>query len=115
MDASDDVNPHHERTRPSTPGSTGPQGASGGMGISSERTGPDAPDDGRDRPSSDVEGTGTVGSARDHTDGTTSHSAAEIAEVKTDAPEESAGGEELNPDPVASHPLGNKNPGHQRS
>ncbi|MDP3967976.1 MAG: hypothetical protein Q8Q02_06815 [Nocardioides sp.] len=111
----DDVNPHHKRARPSTPGSTGPQGAAGDMGISSERRGPDAPDDGRKRPSSDVEGTGTVGSARDHTDGTTSRSAAETAEHATDAPEERAGQAEANPDPVAPHPLGNKNPGHQRS
>lgn len=115
MAASDDVNPHHERARPSTPGSTGPQGAAGGMGISSERRGPDAPDDDRAGPRSDVEGTGTVGSAREHTDGTTSLSAAETAEQTTDAPQERTGGPEVNPDPVPSHPLGNKNPGHQRS
>ncbi|MDP9822710.1 hypothetical protein [Nocardioides massiliensis] len=111
----DDANPHHEAARSSTPGSTGPQGAAGGMGISSERQGPDVPDDGRERPRSDIEGTGTVGSARDHTDGTTTLSAAETAAVSTDLPEESAGGVEPHPDPVPSHELGNKNPGHQRS
>jgi len=110
---------HHDRIRASTPGSTGPQGAAGGMGVSSERLGPDAVDSegaGPDRPGphGPDEGTGTVGTARTGTDGTTTLSAAETAEVSTDRPEESAGGEEIHPDEVPGHPLGNKNPGHHR-
>ena len=109
------MNQHHEAARPSTPGSSGPQGAAGDLGISSERRGPDAPDDGRDRPRSDIEGTGTVGSARAHTDGTTTLSAAETAATSTDLPEETTGLDEPHPDPVPGHELGNRNPGHQRS
>jgi hypothetical protein len=51
--------------RESTPNSSGPQGASGGMGVSSERTGPDAPGE----PGHGITGTGTTGDARTRTDG----------------------------------------------
>ncbi len=50
----------------STPNSSGPQGASGDMGVSSERTGPDSdPEAGHG-----ITGTGTTGDARTRTDGT---------------------------------------------
>ena len=52
--------------RGSTPNSSGPQGAAGDMGVSSERTGPDAPD----APGHGITGTGTTGDARTRTDGT---------------------------------------------
>lgn len=53
----------------STPNSTGPQGAGGGMGVSSERTGPEGDDPrGMGDPGS-VEGMGTVGTSRTRTDG----------------------------------------------
>jgi hypothetical protein len=52
--------------RESTPNSSGPQGASGGMGVSSERTGPD----GEDERGHGITGTGSTGDARSRTDGT---------------------------------------------
>ena len=51
--------------RESTPNSSGPQGASGDMGVSSERTGPDAPG----APGHGITGTGTTGDARTRSDG----------------------------------------------
>ena len=51
--------------RESTPNSSGPQGASGDMGVSSERTGPDAPSE----PGHGITGTGTTGDARTRSDG----------------------------------------------
>lgn len=51
--------------RESTPNSSGPQGAAGGMGVSSEREGPDAPAS----PGHGITGTGTTGDARTRTDG----------------------------------------------
>ncbi len=51
--------------RESTPNSSGPQGAAGGMGVSSERTGPD----GGDEPGHGITGTGSTGDARTRTDG----------------------------------------------
>ena len=53
--------------RDSTPNSSGPQGAAGGMGVSSERTGPDAASEGE--PGHGITGTGTTGDARTRTDG----------------------------------------------
>ncbi len=53
--------------RGSTPNSSGSQGASGDMGVSSERTGPDAPGG---EPGHGITGTGTTGDARTRTDGT---------------------------------------------
>jgi len=50
----------------STPNSSGPQGAAGGMGVSSERTGPDAGGE----PGHGITGTGSTGDARTRTDGT---------------------------------------------
>jgi hypothetical protein len=53
----------------SNPNSTGPAGAGGQMGVSSERTGPEGDDPrGLGAPGS-VQGMGTVGSARTRTDG----------------------------------------------
>lgn len=54
-----------EEVRASNPNSAGPQGLSGGMGVSSERTGPA----GRDHRGSDISGTGSVGGAVTGTDG----------------------------------------------
>ena len=51
--------------RESTPNSSGPQGASGDMGVSSERSGPDAPG----APGHGITGTGTPGDARTRSDG----------------------------------------------
>ena len=64
--------------RGSTPNSSGPQGAAGDMGVSSERSGPDAgPDagfdsgpDGTGEVGYGITGTGTTGDARTRTDGT---------------------------------------------
>lgn len=52
----------------SNPGSGGPEGLAGDLGISSERAGADLPED-------TVAGTGSVGSATTRTDGTTEYSA----------------------------------------
>jgi hypothetical protein len=53
----------------STPNSTGPSGAGGQMGVSSERTGPDGDDPrGMGEPGT-VQGTGTTGTSRTRTDG----------------------------------------------
>jgi hypothetical protein len=51
--------------RESTPNSSGPQGAAGGMGVSSEREGPDA----ASAAGHGITGTGTTGDARTRTDG----------------------------------------------
>ena len=56
--------------RESTPNSSGPQGAAGGMGVSSEREGPDATDAaGNASAGHGITGTGTTGDARTRTDG----------------------------------------------
>ena len=69
--------------RESTPNASGPQGAAGGMGSSSEWVGPTGP--------------GQVGA-----DGMRDTS---VLETPADAPpEQSAGGEEPNPDEVAPRP-----------
>lgn len=52
--------------RDSNPNSSGPEGLEGGMGVSSERTGPKGDDP---RISNPIEGTGTKGSAVRSTDG----------------------------------------------
>ena len=66
--------------RDSTPGSTGPARAAGGMGVSSERVGPTGP-------------------GQEATDGVKDTSAVPVDE---DAPpEQSAGGEEVQPEGVA--------------
>ena len=60
----------HFDVRESTPNSSGPQGAAGGMGVSSEREGPDAPEASGHGPAGHgITGTGTVGDARTRTDG----------------------------------------------
>ena len=66
--------------RDSTPGSTGPERAAGGMGVSSERVGPTGP-------------------GQEATDGIKDTSAAPVDE---DAPpEQSAGAEEVQPEGIA--------------
>lgn len=75
---SDPHEPEHE-VQESTPNANGPDGAAGGMGVSSERVGPTGP--------------GQIGTdgVRDVTPG----------EARVDAPsEQSSGGEETNPDPA---------------
>ena len=61
----------HTDPRDSNPNAAGPQGLRGGMGVSSERTGPFG---GSEEESADeaVEGTGTTGSATENTEGTMS-------------------------------------------
>ncbi|MBC9734402.1 hypothetical protein [Nocardioides marmotae] len=77
-----------EPLRASNPNATGPQGAAGGMGVSSERV-------------------GHAGPGQTSTDGVRDNSVAEPGdETGTEAdaddvpPEQSAGGPEANPDPV---------------
>jgi hypothetical protein len=79
---------HEQETdiRDSTPGSTGPERAAGGMGVSSERVGPTGP-------------------GQEATDGVKDTSAAPVD--KDAPPEQSAGSEEVQPDgvaPVAGYP-----------
>jgi hypothetical protein len=69
--------------RESTPNSSGPQGAAGDMGVSSEREGPEA----AGSPGHSITGTGTTGDARTRTDGAADSSAREW-----DAPDVSRGG-----------------------
>lgn len=66
-----DVHPEHGAeqvfdNRDSNPNSSGPHGLEGGMGVSSERTGPEGNDP---RLSNPIEGTGTKGTAVHSTDG----------------------------------------------
>lgn len=71
-----------EPLRASNPGSTGPQGLAGGMGVSSERV-------------------GHAGPGQTSTDGMRDNSVVPDAEVGADAPpEQSTGGVEENPDTV---------------
>jgi hypothetical protein len=84
---------HEQETdiRDSTPGSTGPDRAAGGMGVSSERVGPTGPGQHATDGIREVDPSGEFGS-----DG-------------EDLPEQSAGGEEENPavgEPVAGYPSG---------
>ena len=58
----------------SNPNAAGPQGLSGGMGISSERTGPL----GDDPTVAGVQGTGSHGTAAEGTDGVSATSRAEV-------------------------------------
>lgn len=89
-----------EAAETANPNSASSAGLEGGMGISSERTGP-ADETGTDG----IEGTGTVGSARTSTHG---------SEPTTGGPDLPGSDESENPAEVPSHPLGNKNPGHAR-
>jgi hypothetical protein len=66
-----DVQPEHGAdqvfdNRDSNPNASGPEGLEGGMGVSSERTGPEGDDP---RTANPVENTGTKGSAVGSTDG----------------------------------------------
>jgi hypothetical protein len=67
----------------SNPNASGPHGLEGDLGISSERTGPDRP--GNDR--NTIQGTGTVGTATDRTEG--------IMETERRHPEMPAEGPEM--------------------
>ena len=82
--------PDEADNRASNPNSGAPEGLSGDMGISSERTGPAEADGGLG-----IEGTGTKGSALDRTDGQTDTSpgqwdATDVSqpEVHSDRPDE---------------------------
>jgi hypothetical protein len=78
--------PAHETVnRESHPNAGGPEGLEGGMGVSSERTGP----------FEGIEGTGTVGSARGRTDG----------EVPTSRATESLDDQEVPDKPDATSPV----------
>jgi hypothetical protein len=72
----------------SNPNASGPKHLAGGMGISSERTGPE----GSDPADTGVQGTGTHGSAAGSTDGTSSTSRAEVPDVPRVHSEEPAEG-----------------------
>jgi hypothetical protein len=86
------------------PNAASSSGLAGDMGISSERTGPaDETGTGGLGELDDLEGTGTVGSARGRTHGSA---------PTTGGPELPKSDESENPAEVPSHPLGNKNPGH---
>lgn len=67
-----------EEIQSSTPGSSGPQRASGGMGVSSERT-------------------GHTGPGQEATDGLRDSSRLHRSPEEETAPEQSTGGEETNP------------------
>ncbi len=87
--------------RDSNPNAAGAQGLEGGMGVSSERTGPSDVSDPTDE---GVEGTGTRGTAAGHTEGTTS-----TERKQAGGPAES----EDNTAEVPGHELdATKNPGH---
>lgn len=81
------------------PNAASSAGLEGHLGLSSERTGPADETGGM----TGVEGTGTVGSARASTHGTT---------PTTGGPDLPESDERENPAEVPSHPLGHKNPGH---
>lgn len=81
------------------PSSASFAGLDGDLGLSSERTGP-ADETGS---AGGIEGTGTVGSARASTHGTT---------PTTGGPDLPGSDESENPAEVPAHPLGRKNPGH---
>lgn len=86
------------------PNAASSAGLEGDMGISSERTGP-ADETGTDGLGDldDLEGTGTVGSARSRTHG---------SKPTTGGPDLPGSDESQNPAEVPSHELGNRNPGH---
>lgn len=101
-----EAEPRHERieTDPadSTPGSSGPHGVEGDLGISSERT--QAPHDvhGGTAPDTDddsVEGTGSLASTVSSTDG-----ASPVEPTGHEDDPSAVREEEVNPDPVASSP-----------
>ena len=96
-----------EATRGSNPSSGGPQGLSGDLGISSERTGPAGPDP----RGSDIAGTGSAGGAVNRTDGGN-----DTSPTTFDAPDVSQ--RDVNPMPEGSEtmtgagntPMGQGNP-----
>lgn len=105
--------PAHETVnRESQPNAAGPQGLSGDMGLSSERSGP----------FEGIEGTGTSASAQGHTDGETPTGRAEVSEDEVpDKPDQTSPVTgidrtvgEVQPDPVRNkHAFDpSRNPGH---
>jgi hypothetical protein len=90
----------------SDPSGNGPQGLTGDMGISSERTGPSGT-----APAADgVQGTGSHGSATEGTYGVSNTARADAHDTVT---ERDGAGEESNPAEVPSHEFEpDKNPGH---
>jgi hypothetical protein len=107
-----DATPHDRELAESDADSANPNAASsaglaGDMGLSSERTGPaDETGTGGLGELDEIEGTGTVGTARSSTHGS----------VPTQGgPELPKSDESENPAEVPSHQLGNKNPGHSGS
>jgi hypothetical protein len=106
--------PHETVNRESHPNAGGPEGLAGGMGLSSERTGP----------FEGIEGTGTVGSAKGNTDGEmpTTRATASLDDSEVpDKPDASSPVTEVDrtvgevqPDPVANkHEFDpDRNPGH---
>jgi hypothetical protein len=86
------------------PNAASSAGLEGDMGLSSERTGPaDETGTGGLGELDELEGTGTVGTARSSTHGSV---------PTTGGPELPKSDESQNPAEVPSHELGNKNPGH---
>jgi hypothetical protein len=83
------------------PNSSSSGGLEGDLGLSSERTGP--ADETGTGGLGDLEGTGTVGSARHSTHG---------SKQTTGGPELPKSDEGKNPADPGAHELGNKNPGH---
>jgi hypothetical protein len=81
--------------RESNPNAAGPKGLQGGMGVSSERTGPFGGDDPADE---GIQGTGTRGSAAENTEGTMSterQHAEDPAEGRDDLDQPGADGPEM--------------------
>lgn len=98
--------PHDRELEAEDPEAGNPNAASsagleGDLGVSSERTGP-ADETGTDG-LGDLEGTGTVGSARSRTHGTV---------PTTGGPDLPESDESENPAEVPAHEPGHKNPGH---
>lgn len=93
-----------EDTEAGNPNAATSAGLEGDIGVSSERTGPaDETGTGGLGELDDLEGMGTVGTARGRTHGTV---------PTTGGPDLPGSDESENPAEVPSHPLGNKNPGH---
>ena len=104
-----DATPHDRELAENDADAANPNAASsagleGDMGLSSERTGPaDETGTGGLGELDELEGTGTVGSARSSTHGSA---------PTTGGPELPKSDESENPAGVPAHELGNKNPGH---
>lgn len=87
-----DHRPADTEVEESNPNASGPQGLEGGMGVSSERTGPDR---GRDSAVGGIEGTGSVGSATDSSEGTMDSSPGGEGETARQHPQDPAEGPDM--------------------